>query len=182
MDPVLVTSNKGKLREMRLLLGARLESTDVDLPEIQEIEARKVAQDKARRAYGMIGRPVLVEDSGLYIKALNNFPGALVKWLTMSVGNEGICRIVDCFDDRSAYAEACLTLYDGGKMRTFVGRVDGQIAKEPRGEKGFGWDAIFIMNGKTTTFAELETDEKTRISHRGIATAKLIEYLTDTQD
>ena len=60
--------------------------------------------------------------------------------------------------------------------------MDGQIAKEPRGEKGFGWDAIFIMNGKTTTFAELETDEKTRISHRGIATAKLIEYLTDTQD
>ena len=104
-------------------------------------------------------------------------PGALVKWVLGSIGNDGICRLIRDGDDRSAYAETGLCLCDGREYREFFGRVDGKIAERPRGATDFGWDPVFEPEGRGVTFAEMTPDEKNAISMRARAFAKLREYL-----
>jgi non-canonical purine NTP pyrophosphatase (RdgB/HAM1 family) len=177
MELLFVTSNPNKLREASRLLGRDLLRCDLEVKEIQAIEVKDVVREKAKAAYGATSRPVLVEDTGLYIRKLGGFPGALVKWVLGSVGNEGICRLLKEGDDRSAYAETGLCVYDGKEFRTFFGRVDGSIAESPRGTTNFGWDPVFQPEGRDVTFAEMPPREKDSISMRAIAFAKLKEYL-----
>lgn len=177
MDFYFITTNRGKLREMERMLKMRIKSKGLELGELQDTDVRRVARDKAMRAYYALRKPVMVEDTGLYIRALNGFPGALVKWLLKGVGNMGMCRIMRSHRDRSAYAETCISLYDGRRVRSFCGRIEGSIAKSPSGGEGFGWDHIFIPNGSTRTFAEMDPEEKDMISHRGRAVMKLKGYL-----
>jgi non-canonical purine NTP pyrophosphatase (RdgB/HAM1 family) len=177
MDLIFVTSNENKLREASAILGRALQRRDLEMREIQSIEVRDVVEEKARAAFAAIGEPVLVEDTGLYIKSLKGFPGALIKWVLGSMGNEGICRLLPPGSDRSAYAETGLCVYDGSELRTFFGRAEGRIADSPRGETNFGWDPIFQPEGYDVTFAEMSADEKNGISMRARAFAKLREYL-----
>src|SRR5206468_2529098 len=121
---------------------------------------------KARTAYEMLSRPVLVEDSGLSIRAWGGFPGALVKWLERSAGVPALARMLDPFPDRSATAMCAIAYCDGGDIVTARGETPGRIAAAPRGTNGFGWDVIFIPEGENRTFAEMAAEEKDRISHR----------------
>lgn len=177
MELLFVTSNANKLREASRILGRDLLRCDLEVREIQAIEVKDVVRGKAAEAYAMMKKPVLVEDTGLYIKKLNGFPGALVKWVLGSMGNEGICRLLKEGDDRGAYAETGLCVYDGKEFRTFFGRVDGTITESPRGATNFGWDPVFRPDGHDKTFAEMSADEKNGVSMRAKAFAKLKEYL-----
>lgn len=180
MRPIFVTSNADKLREAARILGVKLDSADLDLPEIQALDVAEVAARKAldaHRALGSPRRPVLVEDSGLVIEAWHGLPGALSKWFMATVGNEGLCAMLESSADRSARA-VCAVAVAGGDTRSpesaevFTGEVAGEIAFAPRGTAGFGWDAIFIPDGLSNsarqTYAELG-DEKHRDSHRARA-------------
>lgn len=167
------TSNKHKLAEANHALGMRLAQADIDLMEIQDASVRRVARHKAEQAHSILKRPVIVEDTGLYLVGLNGFPGALVKWLVGSVGPRGLCRIVDRLGTRRAYAETCAAFNDGKRTRIFTGRVYGSIAENPSGKTGFGWDAVFVPKGHTKTFAQMGRAEKGAISMRGIAFRKL---------
>ncbi len=177
MDIYFITSNKGKLNEVRQLLGIEIKSRSVELDEIQGIRAETVAADKAKRAYAIVKKPVLVEDTALYINALNGFPGALIKFMEMTVGYDGTCRMLRGYKDKRATAESCIVFYDGKDLKSFSGRVHGTISDRTRGTDGFGFDCLFIPDSSKKTFAEMGTEEKNRISHRRKAVLKLKRYL-----
>ena len=162
---VFVTSRAEKAAEAARL-GVDVEALDVDLPEPQALDPSEIVAAKARSAYALLERPVLVEDSGLAVEAWGGFPGALVKWLEKSAGVAALARMLDGFPNRSATAVCAIAYCDGGEVVSARGEVAGSIAPSPRGSGGFGWDAIFVPDGGSRTFAEMASSEKDRISHR----------------
>ena len=177
MDIYFITSNKGKLDEIRAITGLDIRSRALEIDEIQGIDVEKVVKDKAVKAYALIRKPVIVEDTGLYIKALSGFPGALVKWMVEAIGPSGICKVMKGYGNKSAYGETCIAFYDGKRLTTFSGRILGRIADSPKGSNGFGWDPVFIPRGYKKTFAQMASSEKNGISHRRKAALKLRKYL-----
>ena len=162
---VFVTSRAEKAAEAARL-GFSIERLDVDLPEPQALDPSEIVDAKARSAYALLERPVLVEDSGLAIRAWGGFPGALVRWLEKSAGVAAMAKMLDGFPDRSATAVCAIAYCDGGEVVSARGEVSGSIAASPRGSQGFGWDVIFVPDGATRTFAEMAPAEKDRVSHR----------------
>jgi XTP/dITP diphosphohydrolase len=121
----------------------------------------------------------MIEDAGLFVNALSDFPGVYSKFVFTSIGCEGVLRLLVPCEDRSAHFEAVVAYCEkGGEPQIFKGRVDGEIAGEPRGENGFGYDPIFIPEGEKRTFAEMKTQEKNQFSHRARALEKLAEFLS----
>lgn len=171
--PLFVSSNAGKAREVAAILGFPLERLEADIPEIQTLDVSEVVREKALAAFSLAGRPVLVEDTGLYITALQGLPGALVKWFLATVGPAGICAMLPADAPRAAIARTAVALHDGSDVTVLTGEVPGQIVTAPRGSRGFGWDPIFLPDGATGTFAELSQDDKNRFSMRRAALEQL---------
>jgi len=168
-----ITSSENKRVEVARLLGHPLARADVVLEEIQAIELGPVVAHKAQQAYAHVRGPVLVEDTGLAFAAWNGLPGALVKWFLASLGNDGLCRLMQVEPNRSATATTMFGYYDGTLYRAFSGSVDGVIVQAPRGNQGFGWDALFQPSGSDCTFAEMTTVEKDHFSMRWLALNQL---------
>lgn len=180
-DLVFVTSNLDKVREAEAVLGRSLDHRALDLPEIQSLDLVEVVRNKAVAAWKRIGRPVLVEDTGLELVGLDGFPGPLVRWLLTSVGPGGIARIAHSFDDQRATARCLLCAFDGRRELLGEGVVEGSVTVGPRGRRGFGWDSVFIPDdGGGRTYGEMSEDEKNRISHRRKAFEALREALDTT--
>jgi len=155
---IFVTGNHHKLKEFESILGIKLNHSDLDLDEIQSIDVEEVATHKARQAYELLKEPVIVEDTGLYFEELNGLPGALVKFFVKNLSLEQMASLVK--ENRKATAITCIAFFDGEKLKTFKGETKGEIAKEPKGTNGFGWDPIFIPEGYAQTFAEISSEEK----------------------
>jgi XTP/dITP diphosphohydrolase len=176
-----VSSNEEKYREIRGALETcpvDAERVVLDLPEIQSINPAEVATYKARRAYDHLQQGlVLVEDTGLAIHAWNGYPGALIKWVLGAVGEAGLCRQLDAWENRQVTATVALCLFDGREVHTFTGQTQGIITSEPRGEFGFGWDSIFQPDGYTVTYGEMAREAKIQISMRTRALEKLKAHL-----
>src|SRR3712207_9154323 len=179
---VFVTTNESKRREARRILGVELEGVALgprDVPEVQSLNFAEVAAHKARAAREALGfppYPVLVEDSGLVLGAWNGLPGALTKWFLASVGNEGILGML-CGRERGARAVCAVAVSGtGGDVCVFEGVVEGEVAPEPRGEEGFGWDTIFVPLGGRLTYAEMG-ERKHEDSHRARAFRQVREWL-----
>ena len=172
MEALFVTSNPNKAREAGDILGVELRSIALDIPELQDLDVAQVAAVKAaaaREALGAPDSPILVEDSGLIVEAWNGLPGALTKWFLASVGNEGILRMLQGEEDRSARAVCAVAIaFADGSTRVFLGEVGGLISPKPRGSGGFGWDPIFVPRGYSETYAELGP-RKHEDSHRARA-------------
>lgn len=179
MDILIATSNPNKAKIIQYFLARPTKHVNIDLTEIQAIDVKAVIEHKAREAFLAIGKPVLVEDTGLALQAWNGLPGALIRWFLDTVGTHGICKMLETYDNLDATAETCLGYFDGTDFQSFSGAVQGQIARTPRGTDGFGWDAIFIPNGWDKTFAEMTPDEGTLVSMRKLALMKLHAYLDD---
>ena len=109
--------------------------------------------------------------------ALGRLPGPLIKWFLTELDNAGLCRLLDSYPDRSALAEVCFGLYDGKNLEIFEGDIKGAIAETSRGERGFGWDPIFIPEGQTKTWGEMSPEEQKETSMRRIALRKLEAFL-----
>ncbi len=177
MEILFASSNKDKIREIQSILGRPVHQVDVDLDEVQAIDVDSVIEHKAQQAFAKLGKPVLVEDTGLSLHQWNNLPGALIRWFMKTVGNTGFCKMLTAFDDLGATAKTSIGYYDGTNFLVFSGSIDGEIVREPRGDQGFGWDPIFQPNGTGKTFAEMTSAEKDAISMRKVATEKLRDYL-----
>lgn len=162
---VFVTSRPEKAEEARRL-GFEVERLELELPETQALDPSDVVEHKAREAFARLSRPVLVEDSGLAIRAWGGFPGALVKWLEKSAGIPAIPRMLAPWEDRAATAVCVVGYFDGAAFVSGRGECEGEIAGAPRGGTGFGWDAIFQPEGAGETFAEMGPAGKDRVSHR----------------
>lgn len=166
---VLVTGNRGKIAEARLAIGAALEAAEVDLPEIQSLSYLEVLKAKAEEAWRRLGRPLVVEEAGLDLAALNGFPGPLVKWMLEAVGAEGIAQTAHALGDTRAAARCFLLYKDEDREVVAEGRTDGHLTLFGRGPHGFGWDPVFVPEGSRFTFAEISGPEKGVVSHRGKA-------------
>ncbi len=186
---VLATHNNGKLREFAALLALYVKDMvsagDLRLPEPEET-GNTFADNailKARAAAKLSGSPALADDSGLCVTALNNQPGIYsARWGGPAKDFQmAMKRVHDELDgalDRSAHFICVLALaWPNGDAETFEGRVDGHIVWPPRGDKGHGYDPVFVPLGHDRTFGEMEPGEKHAISHRGIAVRRLIARL-----
>jgi len=174
---VLVTGNLGKIAEARLALGSDLETVLAHLPEIQSLDYLEVVRAKADEAWRQVGRPLIVEEAGLDLAALNGFPGPLVKWMLKAVGAEGLARTAASLGDVRATARCFLFYKDGNQEVVAEGRTEGTLIVPGRGTHGFGWDPVFLPAGFPHTFAELTGNEKDAVSHRGKAWREMVRRL-----
>ncbi len=168
-----ITSSANKLSEVERILGRPLTQASLPLEEIQAIDLEPVVRHKAHQAYDQLGRPVLVEDTGLAFTAWNGLPGALIKWFLRALGPNGICKLLRDETNRAATATTLFAYYDGTDYHIFSGTVTGVVPEAPRGTNGFGWDAIFQPSSSERTFAEMTPEEKDCFSMRRLALEQL---------
>ena len=181
------STNPGKLREYReILAGLDLElvaPTDLDPVPPEPVEVAHTfaenASAKARAYASASGLQTVADDSGLEVYALRGAPGLRSRRFfgddaTADERNAKLLALLEGVEDRSARF-VCVTALASpdGHVELFEGEVHGEIAESPRGDAGFGYDPVFVIAGDGRTMAELPSDEKHRVSHRGIAGAKL---------
>jgi XTP/dITP diphosphohydrolase len=193
---VIATHNAGKLREISALLDpygvACISAGSLGLPEPPETGTTFIenALIKARAAAESSGLVSLADDSGLSVAALDGRPGVYTadwaerQWFEgdpgrdwyMAMGKvEGMLQALGADAPRDAWFSCVLALaWPDGKYAVYEGRVDGALTWPPRGDRGFGYDPVFIAHGYEQTFAEIDPDEKHRISHRADAFGKLV--------
>lgn len=172
-----ITSNRGKFEEMREIgkrFGVEVEWVKQEYLEPQGSDLEFVAEKSAEVLISKVDPPFFIEDSGLFIDALNGFPGVYSSFVFKTIGNDGILKLMEGVENRRARFVCVIAFSDGNKVRTFTGEVEGVIAAEKRGEGGFGYDPIFEVNGKT--FAEMG-ERKNEISHRRRAAEKFFSWL-----
>ena len=172
-----ITGNKGKFNEAKSIIP-NIEIIDIDLPEIQEMNAEMIIKDKLFRAKEKYPKKELIcEDTSVYINSLGGLPGPLIKWFLESLGDRGISDLVKNSKDNTAIAKTIIG-YSGksGKIKFFEGEINGTIV-DPRGLNGFGWDKIFQPYGENKTFGEMNFEEKNEFSMRKKALIKLKEYI-----
>lgn len=172
-----ITGNTGKAEELKRVLTMPIDHIKIDLNEIQSLDLSEIVKHKAQEAYKKLGKPILIEDTALVFKSMNNLPGPLIKWFLQEIGNEGLCAILNQLPLRDATAISMFGYYDGSALKIFEGKIDGQISEFPRGNSGFGWDAIFVPKGSEKTLAQMDTQEKDKFSMRRLALGKLKKYL-----
>ena len=188
-----LTGNAGKLAEAETLLsplGWNIQSLELEgeIPDVIEpqsdnltnVALAKIAQGvELLASQNRLEESLLVEDSGLFIDALPEFPGVYSAQVLQSLGCDGILRLLD--ENRSAHFLTVAALWTGKAVEVFVGRCDGEISMECRGDGGFGYDPIFIPNENEDgrTFAEMTHEEKSACSHRGRALRALYDYLNE---
>lgn len=164
-----ITGNQHKVKEALGIfknLGITLEHADPGYEEIQgdlEDVAWYGAQHVARR----LDKPVIVEDAGLFIKALKWFPGTYSSYVQETLGNKGILKLMSDIEDRYAEFRSVIG-YCTPKTepKVFLGTVKGRIGYMEKGSCGFAYDPLFIPEGYDKSFGELETGVKNRFSHR----------------
>jgi inosine triphosphate pyrophosphatase len=155
-----ITGNQRKADYMARHLGLEIDHQKLDLDEIQSVDLSEIATHKVKQAYELIKKPVIVDDVSLEFSALGGLPGPFIKFFVDHAGLEACSRMLDGFSDRSATAKCVFGYYDGRDLKLFQGGLAGEIAQNPRGENGFGWDKIFIPEGYGgRTRAELTPEE-----------------------
>ena len=188
MKLVFATNNLNKLSELQDLLPANIEllglkdiGCNQELPETQNtLEGN--AMQKAEFVFEHFGYNCFTDDTGLEVEALNNEPGVYSARYAGKDCNPNdnmqkvLQKLVDS-NDRNAKFRTVIALIIDGKKSLFEGECEGEITKERKGEKGFGYDSIFLPKGVDTTFAQMTKKQKGAISHRGRATKKLVEFL-----
>jgi XTP/dITP diphosphohydrolase len=182
---ILVTQNKHKLAELTPLFedyDLPFETTNLEKFEIRSSSVEEIAEVAARHAYMTLGRPVVLDDTGFFVSALNDFPGAYAAFVLRAIGYDGILKLLEGVENRAARFVTAVGFCDGTHLRTFVGEMHGTISDRASGREGFGYDPIFIPEGFTRTYAELTFDEKIGISHRTRAFRKFLEWGSSIPD
>lgn len=176
MNISFITGNQGKLREAQELLPD-IQGIDLDLVEIQELDATKIIRAKLAEAQRSHTGRFIVEDTSLSLDDMHGLPGQLVKWFLQSIGIEGIYQLAQTLRSARATARTFIGYAnEHGKVAFFEGTISGMIVS-PRGTNGFGWDAIFQPDHSFKTFAEMTPEEKQQFSMRRLAIEQLKRHL-----
>lgn len=171
-----ITANKNKFLEIKSIISG-LSQLDLDLPEIQSLDVKEIIECKLKAAEKHRKDGYVVEDTCLYLDALQGLPGPLIKWFIESIGNKGLYKVAKCYNNFSAKAQVVIGYSDEkGAVKYFEGVQKGTIVK-PRGNLGWGWDPIFLPEGFDKTYGEMAPEEKYSISMRKLATDKLRRFL-----
>ncbi|WP_320110933.1 non-canonical purine NTP diphosphatase [Draconibacterium orientale] len=188
MKLVFATNNKHKLEELQAILGDHftlLSLKDIEcfdeIPEEQPTLEGNASQ-KAYYIYDKFGMNCFADDTGLEIEALNGEPGVFSARYSGEDKNSeaNMNKVLDKLakiNEREARFRTVISLVIDGEEKQFEGIVNGEILKEKRGDSGFGYDPIFKPKGFDQSFAEMGIDDKNKISHRGRAVQKLVDYL-----
>jgi XTP/dITP diphosphohydrolase len=178
-----ITGNKGKAQEAKAKffdLNIDIVQKNLGYPEIQADKLEDVALFGAEHVQKKFDHPFILEDAGLFINELDGFPGIYSAYVFYKIGCSGIIKLLEYVDDKNRYATfRSVYVYKepNKKSMVFVGDCHGKISKKVLGKNGFGYDPIFIPANETKTFAEMETEEKNRYSHRGKSLEKLMNFL-----
>ncbi|MFX1279009.1 MAG: RdgB/HAM1 family non-canonical purine NTP pyrophosphatase [Promethearchaeota archaeon] len=181
-----ITGNRNKFLEISDIFKNRnikfdLVQNTIETIEIQANSLKEVALYKLNSVKTKINESLFVEDAGFFVDIpLDGFPGIYSSYVLHTIGNEGILKLINNFDKSIAHFSAIIAFYFKplGQTILFEGTVEGRVSKKMRGKGGFGFDPIFIPNSiPNKTFAELPRSEKNKISHRGQAIKKLLDYL-----
>lgn len=179
-----ITGNKHKLAEFNQILSPEIKiiQLEIELDEIQSIDPRKVIEHKLIEATKHHSGEFLVEDTSLYLDALNGLPGPLIKWFMQTLGRNGIYNIVQKTGQFGAQAKTIIGYSNGKEVLFFEGLVKGSIV-EPKAESEFGWDPLFKPEGHAKSYAEIGKSEKNKISQRKQALEKFkARYLKNKQN
>lgn len=178
-----VTGNVHKFHEARDVLsgyGVATAMLNIDAVEVQDDDLKNIASISVKDAARRSGLPVFVEDAGLFIDALNGFPGPYSSYVYRTVGTKGILRLMKDVGLRDAHFQSVVAFCNPGKVTKlfcFDGEVSGRIAYEERGSQGFGFDPVFEPAAELgKTFGEVTREEKNRYSHRARALRKFAEW------
>lgn len=178
MKVTFITGNQKKADYLANYLGFPVEHKKLDLEEIQSLDLHEIVEHKVRQAYNQVQSPVIVEDVSLEFTALGRLPGPFIKWFIEEVDFETVCSLLDG-KDRGAIARCVFGYFDGKTLKMFEGSLPGKVSDKPAGEKGYGWDKIFIPQGYNVTRAELgeEDNKKTYLQVKPFKQLK--EFLLD---
>jgi len=180
MRLTVITSNPGKVEEYRSALsGLNIEMEHRRCayaePQVDSLEEVVLSGLKELKSKGL--QNFIIDDSGLFVEALNGFPGVYSAYVLKTLGNQGLLKLMHGVMDRRANFQCCIGCSIEGHPDIVVqGRCDGTILEGVRGEKGFGFDPLFSADG-ARSFAELGVEEKNILSHRGLATHALVQRL-----
>jgi len=180
-----ITGNLGKLNEVKQKLkhlDITIVQENIGYPEIQANTIEEVAtyglEDIKKRFQGTF----ILEDAGLFIKTFRGFPGVYSKFVHSTIGCAGILKLMKNQKDRTAIFRSVYGYSEPDVDPIFfVGECCGKISTAQRGTNGFGYDPIFIPENKNLTFAELNTEDKNLLSHRGKALENFINFLTEVK-
>lgn len=189
---ILATHNKGKAKEFKSLLENLgfeiLTKGDIGI-EIDPVENGKTLEDNAKikaiAIYNEIKTFTIADDTGLFVESLNGLPGVHTaryagENCSDKENREKLLFEMSGIKNRKAYFETVIALVDdSGEIYYAHGRCDGSIAETERGDRGFGFDKLFIPKGYDKTFAELSEEEKNKISHRALALLELKKLLKE---
>jgi XTP/dITP diphosphohydrolase len=181
---LFATSNRGKLEEARMILaqfGISVDQYDGKGTEIQADNNGEIAAYASTGAATTAGRPVLVEDAGLFVHALDGFPGPYSAYAFKTIGVAGIIALLGSSRRKkggraAAFVSSVAYCEPQGDPLVFEGSVRGTITVRPRGKNGFGFDPIFVPDGGAKTFGELTLEEKCAVSHRSVALGKFAKW------
>lgn len=189
-EVIFASHNAGKIKEIKELLeplGIKVKSAvDVDLPDVAETGTTFAENSllKSQTIAKLTGVPCIADDSGLCVDALNGAPGVYsARYAPNRDFVKGMKKLLEEMaqsrnKSRKAHFSCVISLaFPDGEYKLFEGRVNGEIATVPSGEGGFGYDPLFVPEGYDCSFAQMPKSEKNKISHRGRAVAKLLEYL-----
>lgn len=186
----LASGNPHKIEELKQILnpmGIKLKST-LDFPRVEKVEEDRPdlegnALKKARHWYEKTGLPSLSDDTGLEVDALDGAPGVYSaryagEKASYEENTQKLLQELNGQSDRSAQFRTVIAFIDqSGEEHFFEGVCRGNILTEKRGEKGFGYDPVFVPEGNNKTFAEISSEEKNKISHRGKAVMAFLAFL-----
>ncbi len=190
---IFATNNQNKLSELRDIIEKKFKILSLkeigfneEIPEEQNTLAGNALQ-KARTIYQRFGKNCFADDTGLEIDALNGAPGVFSarfagEKATYADNVEKTLKEMKGRTQRTARFKTVIALILGDKEYLFEGKVEGEILESPRGVDGFGYDPIFLPLGFNKSFAEMPSSDKHKISHRGEATRKFVEFLQQVKE
>jgi inosine triphosphate pyrophosphatase len=174
----LITGNAHKLAEFKRLLPTDypFDHLALDLDEIQSLDSEVIIADKARRAYEIVKKPVVVEDVSAGLDHLNGLPGPFIKFFEMQLGADALYQLAGT--ETAATITCTIAYYDGQQMLLSKGSVNGSVVPM-RVDNGFGFDGVFVPTGQAQTFSQMTPAEKDTISHRSMAIQNLLKQLKE---
>jgi len=180
-----VTGNIHKFNEARWVLteyGVATALLRMKAPEIQDDDSEVIAKTGAAEAAKKCNLPVIVEEAGLFIEALNGFPGPYSSYVYRTIGTKGILKLMEKIENRRASFYSAVAF--GSPSRSpicFHGKAEGWISYEERGNLGFGFDPIFKpLDSKGETFAQMSIEQKSKLSHRAYAMRNFAQWYTSS--
>ena len=161
-----ISHNPFKCEEVTSILkqrGITAEASPLEIKEIQGSSIEEIARDKAKKAFAIIKRPLLVEQTGLILEEYSGFPGGLTQPVWDALGAENFSKL---FGGKAAKAVSIFAYCDGQKVIVFSGEIKGLISARPQGKSQFQWDTVFIPEHCTISFSEMTLEEKNKVSMR----------------